>query len=287
MKTVALLLTLGLLLAGCSGNGGESSTTAGPSCANAGPNHGDGHNHASHAAGCDGNRTLAPPSVRLDTAPASVQVYRSINVTWTILPGEYTKGHSMLSKVMLSHHSVPTSELVGPDSYGVKEIGRTEHADLADGTGKTVTVTSPAGTFSPDLQGTRYIRVYAQIRAEGLEDKDYWSDEVAINVTAVQPTGVTHTVTHGAGGFQGGLDPDEVNARLGDALSFANEDVVEHTFTLASGPAGCPFAPIKVPAGVPTAAPPSTPVLLLCPGSFSFETDDVPTMLTVAINVVA
>lgn len=288
MKTVVLLLTLGLLLAGCSGGGGGSSTTTGGSCPSSGMGHSDGH-HEHPSSGCVGNQTRAPPTVRLDSAPTSVELYKSINVTWTILPGGYTKGHSMLAMVMLSHHSVPDRELMGPDSYGVKEIGRTEHAELEDGTGKTVTVTSPAGTFTPDLQGTRYLRVYAQIRAEGIEDKDYWSDEVAINITAVQPTGVTHTVTHGVGGFQGKLDPAIVTARLGDTLSFANDDVVEHTFTLASGPASCTLSTttVEVPAAVPEAAPPSTPIPLVCPGSYSFETDDVPTKLTVAVNVSA
>lgn len=289
---VALLALLSLLLAGCGGPNGETTTTTDgtttcpdgfvPSLHDA--PHGSGtHDHGAPAADpCEGHRPT-PPAVLLGARNYTVQVYGALDVTWTADAGSHADGHSMLMVVRLSHHSVPDSELAGLDSYGLpdREVGRAEHQDLPGAFGAT----SPAGTFTPDLVGTRYLRVYAQIRhADNMNDTEYWSEEVPVNVTAVQPTGVVHTITHGLGGPQGGLTPATVTAVLGDAVSFANEDVLPHTFTNTQKPAcAAPIPEITVQGSVPSASAPSPPLVLLCPGPYVFESDDVDP-LSVTIN---
>ncbi len=224
-----------------------------------------------------------PPTVRLGASSYTVGVYRTLSIGWTVENGTVPEGHTMLTSIRLSHHSMAVDNLTGPDGYGVKELLRVEHQNLPG----SFNLTTAADDFSDaTLVGTRYLRAYATIQGEGVHAKDFWSDEIAINITGVQPTGTTHTIVHGPGGFQGRLTPAAVSAKLGDAIVFQNADVVSHLFTQISKPAcAAQASATMLQAGVPAPTTgPSPPLLLMCPGEYVFETDDAPTKLTVAIT---
>jgi len=269
MKAAALLACLLVaLLAGCGSKTPDVQTKVCP----------DGKTVTATSNAADGQPVFpcappTPPSIRLGATSYTVAVYHSIPITWTITPGNHTGGHAMIATAKLSHHSVPTSELGGPGTYGVKDLGGGEvHQNLP----QSFNYTTPAGAFTQDLVGTRYLRVYAQIRADDLPLGDYWSDEVVVNVTPIQPTGKTWTLVHGKGDSQGGMTPNTVSAKLGDGISFQNDDVVDHKFTETARPAcAAPVDVQTVKGSLPTASTPSTPFLVLCPGTYSFQTDDV------------
>ena len=128
--------------------------------------------------------------------------------------------------------------------------------------------------------GTVYVRAYAQVQGDGYDRVEVWSDEVALNVTPVQPTGVTHTVTHGAGPI-GELDPNEVDAALGDALAFDNQDLLDHTLEMTSAPPGSTPCDLEA-AGQSVSA---TTCMFDVPGKYTFATqgDAQPKSLTVNV----
>lgn len=225
------------------------------------------------------------PTVHLGAASYTVGVYHSIPITWTVLNGTHPGGHTMLTTVRLSHHPMAVSDLTGPDSYGIEELPgiRMEHQPLP----KSFNLTTAAGTFTSSLVGIRYLRAYATILADDLPSQDYWSEEVTINITPVQPTGVTHTLKHGQGASQGGFSTLSPSAKLGDAITFENDDVIQHTFSEKQKPAcALPENAVTLAAGVPTVTKGPTPGwVMTCPGSYTFDVDDQPAHLTLTVDV--
>ncbi|MES2153720.1 MAG: hypothetical protein V4510_01130 [bacterium] len=270
----ALALLVAVTFAGCS----STKTDDTPAC----PDIHAVTNSTVFPAGCP---MPVAPSIHLGASSYTVAVFGSLPITWSIANGTHSGGHAMIAIAKLSHHSVPTAELAGPGTYGVKDLAGGEvHQNLP----QSFNYTSPAGAFTKDLIGTRYMRIYAQIRADDLPLRDYWSDEVTVTVTPVQPTNVVRTIIHGAGGFQGGLTPPSpVSANLGDTLVFENDDAMAHTFTLVSHPSCAPLVnPVALAAGVPShTSGPSPGIFLDCPGDYKFDSDDQPTKLSTTITV--
>ena len=252
----ATLLVAALALAGCSG-GKEGPRFEDVTCP-------DGtiltskDIEANESSGEDGfdPTSLCPvaPKVLLTGLPATLGAYRSASFTWVVDPGSVTKGHSMLTSIRFSETSVPAPAAM--DAYPT-EVIKKEHQDLP------VTF---KGNLSFTQPGKVYVRAYAQVQGEGYDRRDVWSDEVPLEILPVAPTGVVHTVTHGPGPAPvGALDTTDLDAKLGDALAFANEDLAPHTLTLTQGPPGAPAATLEA----------DGQYVFVVPGSYSFETDDV------------
>jgi hypothetical protein len=218
-----------------------------------------------------------PPAVHLGAASYTVAIYRSLAFAWQVDAGNYTGGHTMLTSIRLSHHHVDVASGTNgtaPEAYG-RELVRLEHQNLP----YAFNATTPAGTFT--FTGNYYLRAYATVHGDGLPEGNYWSDEVPINVTDVQPTGTTVTVTHKVGDFQGGLDFTTANVRIGDNLVFRNDDVRDHTFHLESAPKNATFDDAAV-----ASMAASGPLFIKVPGTYVWKTDDImPLTLTVNASV--
>lgn len=258
---LAVLALAALALSGCSGgDGGHTSLTdftcPDGSIVTAAQQEAD---EAHHADTFD-PLTLCPipPQVLLQGLPATLGAYRNAAFTWVVDPGSVTAGHSMLTSIRYGDASVAT---VGAVEDYANELVKKEHQDLP------VTF---KGNLTFTQAGTVYLRAYAQVQGENYARRDVWSDEVAIEILPVTPTGTVHTVTHATGLTLGEVTPAEpVDAVLGDAVQFNNEDLASHTLTLASGPKGAPCAEITAGATETSAA-----CVLDVPGTYSWRTDD-------------
>src|SRR5688572_5129166 len=274
MRTALVtLLILATALAGCSGGDGKDGGDGPVTCPDGrvvepaeGHGHGDGN-------GTEGEDTepvdpcFVAPSVQVTGLAATLGAYATDTFQWTVHNGSVASGHSMLGSLRYSTEPADPATLAGADSWGT-ELVKKEHNNL------------PAtfdGTIRFDVPGVYYVRVYAQVRGEGFSDHDYWSGEFQLNVTPVQATGRTVTVTHGPGNFLGELDQVELDLALGDGLILSNQDVTAHTFTF--GP-GCPRSEdLSVEDGAE-----SEPLLFTEPGQCQVSTDDVqPQTLTVHV----
>lgn len=163
------------------------------------------------------------PSVRLEGVPASLPSYQAGAFSWTLDNGTMQHAHSMLTSIRYSESSVPDAELTEVSKYPSELIKR-EHQNLP---------ITYRGNLTFGKVGTVYLRAYMEVSG-----KDYWSDEVALEVTPVQPTGtvVEFTIPTGAG-VAGDVSPAEAIVKLGDAVAVVNEDVAPRTCTRSSGPA--------------------------------------------------
>lgn len=216
----------------------------------------DGH----HDADFDATEACpTPPQVTLSGLPATLQVYGTSSFNWTVDPGSVAHGHSMLTAIRYSMTSVPDAS-ASLDNYS-KEAVKKEHQDLP---------VALRGNLTFNVPGMIYLRAYAQVQGDGYERRDVWSPEVALEILPVQPTGVTHTVTHAMGPL-GELDPNSLTIDLGDAVVFENADLVEHTLTADGGPAGSVACSMTAAGnnGV------SDPCIFVVPGSYSYTSDDV------------
>lgn len=269
------LLAWSLALAGCSGGGG-SHDAADVTCP-------DGtiltaeqiEAHAGHHEDGFNATTLCPepPQVTLSGLPATIQVYDSASFTWAVDAGSAAKGHSMLTSIRYAKASIPDAELVeGQMEKYPTEIIKKEHQDLP------VTF---KGNMTFNQPGKVYVRAYAQVQGEGLQRRDVWSPEVVLDVLPVQPSGREAVITHSSGFAVSNLDGPSDPVLIGDALRFNNAELIELTLTQTSAPAGAP--PCEL-----TAAPSENSAetcLLVVPGTYTFETDDVPQPKTVTIDV--
>lgn len=262
-----------LALAGCSG-GGDHSGAQDFTCADgsvvpaATIEAADDH----HDAAFD-PATLCPvpPQVTLTGLPASLQVYGTSSFEWSVNPGSVLHGHSMLTAIRYSMSSVPDGQAT-LDTYS-KEVLKKEHQDLP---------VSFRGNLTFNVPGPIYLRAYAQVQGDGYDRRDVWSPEVMLEILPVQPTGVVATVVHAVGPI-GGLDPNDIQLNLGDALVFQNDDLLAHDLTATSGPAGSVACDLAAAAGDV-----SEPCVFIVPGSYTFTTDDVqPKSVTVSVVVPA
>lgn len=213
-----------------------------------------------------------PPSVTLAGLPQTLQVYGTSSFNWTVDPGSVQHGHSMLTAIRYSMASVPDAEAT-LDSYG-KEVLKKEHQDLP---------VSFRGNLTFNVPGMIYLRAYAQVQGDGYERREIWSPEIALEILPVQPTGVTHTVTHALGPLES-LDPAELTIDLGDTVVFSNEDLVAHTLTADNGPAGSVACTMTAASSGGTAEP----CLYIVPGTYTYTSDDVqPKRLTVNVRMPA
>lgn len=204
-----------------------------------------------------------PPSVSLGAAAYNVTIHREATVTWTVSSGNYTGGHSMYNGVRLAHHPTPLDQVKEMKDYGVAELAVKEHQNLP--------ASGPfTGTFTLTTPGTFYLRAYARIYADGLPEKEYWSEEVPIKVADIATTGTVVVVTHAVGDFAGGLDTPTVDLAAGDALQIKNDDVLDHVYTFLNGPAGAKVGDLSA-----ARMASSDAVILKVPGTYTWESDDV------------
>ena len=178
------------------------------------------HHHGSFnaTAGCP-----VAPSVRLEGVPASLASYRAGSFSWTLDNGTMVHAHSMLTSIRYSETSVADADLTEIGKYPSELIKR-EHQNLP---------ITYRGNLTFGKVGTVYLRAYMEVSG-----KDYWSDEVALEVTPVQPTGtVVEFTIPPAAGVAGEVTPAEAILALGDAIKVVNEDVQARGCTRTSGPA--------------------------------------------------
>jgi plastocyanin len=272
MRTKALLLMAALALAGCSG-GSEPDLYA----CKSGPTVDLAQVEGSDAEGFDPESACpppAPPTVTLE-APATMTVHFPAVFGWTVSSGNYSAGHSMSTQLRWSHHTIAADGLAGPESYA-NPLEEYEHQDIAKASSGGTAFDAKVVFRTP---GKYFVRAYAQVRGDGLQDTDFWSEERVVEVGPVAATGKTVTVVHGVGDFQGKLEPASVSLQLGDAFAIQNDDLTEHTFTFENAPTGFKHDPIVVAAGAT-----SPPVLLDTPGGYTLRTDDLqPQVLSVSV----
>ncbi len=267
----ALLMTV-LALAGCSGGGDKDADFEDVACPDgtvvtseqieAVPEH--------HDEGFD-PATLCPvpPQVVLTGLPASVQVYGKAPFSWSVDPGSVTHGHSMITEIRFSTAHVADAD-ASTTTYP-KQVLKKEHQDLPVTFKGNMTFSTP---------GKVYVRAYAAVQGEGYDRRDVWGPEVVLDVLNVTPTGTVVPITHTAGAIAGSLEGPEGQLALGDAVSFQNDDLLEHTLSLVAAPPG---AAACVLAAAMQAASSDTCVLTV-PGSYEFETDDAQPK-TVSVSV--
>ncbi len=215
----------------------------------------DAHDHGAH-----GEELACVPAgpvaaVTLTGMPASTMAYSPVSFEWVLNTETDEELHAMDTQVRVSSESVAADALGTPDTYG-DMVSQFEHQNFFDGQ-------TYNGSFVTDVPGTYYFRAYAVVSGENL-----WSDEVALEVTEVQPTGTTHTITCDNGGAQslGSCDPDDLDIVLGDAVEWANGNmggVGSWTIHKVSGPDG---QEIDTTAG-------GEAVIFRVPGAYVFEAD--------------
>ncbi|MFO1534793.1 MAG: hypothetical protein ABR586_03945 [Thermoplasmatota archaeon] len=270
MRSAAFLAIALLALAGCSSKPDADTYT----CQRTGQVVDLSQVEGSDADGFDPESACAPPlppSVALVNLPAGMTAYFPAVASWTVLPGNYTGGHSMLTQVRWSTHAMEVEKLTRPDDYG-KVVQQYAHQAVP-------------GTFDAKLKfetpGTYYLRAYAQVRGDGLPDTDYWSPEVKLVVSPVNATGKATEVVHQLGpavaGQGGTLTPSSVQAALGDAVILVNEDLQGHTFTFSGV---CKHDPVTV-----ASDGRSEPIVMLVPGSCKATTDDPAGSQQLTVNV--
>lgn len=265
MRAVALLAVALLALAGCSGKSGPSTYT----CLRTGQAIDLSQVPGSDEDGFDPESACpapAPPSVVFAEAPTALQAYFPGRVSWAVSAGNYSSGHSMLTQVMWSRQPVAAEQLQGPATYSTNPpLAMYAHQDVPGRFDGKVKFEAP---------GTYYLRAYAQVRGDGLDDGDYWSPEVKLVVAPVAATGKATDVTRAAGpavaGQAGALSPAAVSASLGDAIVLVNQDLVEHVFSFSGA---CRHADVRLAAAAGGDVR-SDPIVMAVPGSCVVQTDD-------------
>lgn len=191
------------------------------------------------------------PSVRLEGVPATLGAFKAGAFSWTLDNGTMHHAHSMLTSIRYSESSVPDAELTETKKYPTELIKR-EHQDLP---------ITYKGNMTFSKVGTVYLRAYMEVGG-----KDYWSPEVAVEVTPVVPTGKTVEFTiPAAAGVNGGVTPDQQIIVLGDAVKVVNEDVVPRKCERTSGPAE--VQPLGNADGAVESA------VMVVPGAYEFRCD--------------
>ncbi len=258
----ALLLTgllVALTLAGCASKDTTYVCTTGPA---AGKTIDLANVTGSDAKGFDPESACpkpVPPSVVFKTIPAAMTAYFPAKVEWTVLPGTYAEGHSMLTVVAASHHPITSATPTLAD-YAF-QYGKKEHQEVPQTFSTTLTFTE---------EGARYMRLFANVRGAGLAETPYYSDEVKMTILPVPATGKTVVATQALGDQVGGFKADSTNLQLGDAVVLHNADARGHVFTFAEVPAGFHKPdPMTVAMGGD-----SPSVLLNIPGSYRITVDD-------------
>jgi hypothetical protein len=273
MRAVVAILSIALLaLAGCSGKSGPDPYT----CQKTGRVIDLSQVEGSGKKGFDPESACPapiPPSVAFTSLPAGMTAYYPATIAWAISTGNYTAGHSMLNELLWSHHPVADDQLQAPETYSTnKPLAMFAHQDVPAPFG---------GKVEFDTPGTYYLRVYAQVRGNGLPDTDFWTPEVKMVVNPVNATGKSVTVTHPPGvpaaGMVGTVDMTDVRLKLGDALVFKNDDVAPHDLT-CSGPVNFDKTTVS-----PNSA--SAPIVFVVPGSYRCVTDDKPNGQTINVGV--
>lgn len=205
------------------------------------------------------------PSVSLIGVPASLQSYKSGAFSWTLDNGSVPHAHSMLTSIRYSEASVADADLTAITKYPSELIKR-EHQDLP---------ITYKGNLTFGKVGKVYLRAYMEVSG-----KDYWSDEVVLEVTPVQPTGKVHEFTiPPAAGVAGDVTPAEAIVVLGDAIRVVNEDpLFPHSCARTSGPAET--------ATLGNGEGDAESFVIIVPGTYEFECDTLqPTSFKVIANV--
>ncbi len=257
MKWTALLLVTAFL-AGCTDDPhthGEAFTCPDGTVLQPG-NFTDHHNETFDlSVQCPVTEEVPPASAAVVDLPATTTTFRPLNFGW-VLDTPEDEAHAMLTEVRVSSTSADTQDLAGPETFGTT-VTKKEHQNFESGKRYDA-------EWTPNEPGTFYLRAYAEVFGS-----DIWSPEVAIEVNPVEPTGTTITITITEGGpLLAGADPSEVEATLGDAIVFQNDDLFAHSFTWTTAPMG--LQDFAVAAGAS-----SDPFILLVPGSYQYTSDDM------------
>lgn len=191
------------------------------------------------------------PSVTLEGIPASLGAFRTAPFSWKLDNGTVDHAHSMLTSIRYGDRSVPEADLTSVNKYPSELIKR-EHQNLP---------VAYQGNLTFSKVGKVYLRAYMEVAGVA-----YWSPEVVLEVTPVQPTGKVVQVDQALGGQ---VTPDVVDIVLGDAVQLKNDDLVAHTCSFQSGPAATsPFSAEGV-GGM------SEAVVFVAPQTYEYKCDDV------------
>ena len=272
-KALLALAVLSVSLAGC-GDKGEKApdpvtcpdgTILTSEQIEAFPDHHDaGFNATSHCP--------VAPSVTFTGLPASLQSFATAMFHWTVDNGSVPEGHSMLTAIRYGDRSVPDRDLTNVAKYPT-ELIKKEHQSLP---------VSFMGNLSFAKVGKVYLRAYAQVQGQGYERQEFWSPEVVLEVTPVQPTGLVVDFTHKAGNAAGSIDPPSQDLSLGDGVRLVNEDLVEHTCKANQAPVAVPALHAAASTGTATA---SDTVVLDVPGTYVYTCDDLVMPKGFSVNV--
>ncbi len=196
-----------------------------------------------------------PATVRIEGLPGASLAYSPVSFRW-VLQTDEANAHAMLTEVRANRVSIADDLLEGPETFGVS-LAKKEHQNFEDGTGYD-------GEWRPTEPGTYFLRAYAEVFG-----RHVWSAEHAVVVDPVEATGNTVTVTISAGGpLLAATEPTDAEAVLGDALVFQNDDLADHTFAWTAGP-------VDLPAFTVAGGAATEPLLLLVPGTYTYESDDL------------
>lgn len=219
--------------------------------------------HSAHGHDCP---TDGPPAtVTLTGLPATATVYEKLSFQW-VLDTEAEESHAMRTEVRVANASMAVTNETGPDAYG-ELVQQKEHQNFGPDTAFDA-------TFTPEEEGTYYFRAYAVVSGVHV-----WSEESAVEVGPVQPTGDSTTVTVDAGSAVTGATLDGATITVGDGIVIQNDDLIEHAFTFTPEGGGDGFTE-NVAAGESSNA-----IVFLTLGSWDFQSDSGAQAVTGSVQV--
>lgn len=228
MRTLLAFLLVAVALAGCTDNNASSGE---PTC--------PPETHFRDAEGA-----CVPhvePRMSIEGLPAAIEQYQAVSFTWALDNG--TRGapgapvHSMDSRILLGNATEPVTNTTGPDDWGT-QIAREEHQNLPG---------QFEASFSWEAPETLAVRGYMRIDGEHL-----WYDLGTLIVEPVSATGNTTTIS--ISGTPPSLSESNVGIRIGDGVSWDNENTLYGYTIEFSCNNGVTVDPVEVPAGGSSAA---------------------------------
>ncbi len=243
VRILSALVVASIVLAGCADDADEPPVLTEADCA------------AMEQVLEDVNGTLMcvtpppPASITIEGMPNLSPAHTEIAFAW-ILDAPTPEAHAMRTEVRVSKESVADEALTGPDDYG-KAQAKFEHQDFQPGARYD-------GLWRPTDAGTYFVRAYALVNGQ-----DIWSQELTVEVTSPEPTGVEHKVTFPFNAAVSGPSPARIEINLGDHVVFQNDGFVARELVF-TGPSD--VGPVTAPSQGASDA-----VVFLEPGTYSYS----------------
>lgn len=195
------------------------------------------------------------PSVKFTTMPSSIQVFKSAPFGWTLDAGTATPAHSMLTSIRWNDRSIPDQDLTNINKYPY-ELVKKEHQNLPI-------------TYQGNMTFVKAEKVYVRAYMEQAGN-DFWSKEVAINITPVVPSGKVTPITIDQ---TGAPDNDAVSIVLGDAVQINSSFPPGITCDRTSGPEQGPVTSFKADMAIPSPTT-SNSIVYTAPDVYQYKCTD-------------